>query len=551
MAGIGSNSSRFNISAEVSTVLPQHIKSNAPDLEVFLKKYLEFLELENKSTYYINNIVNNRDLDYTDDHFLSNIQNEIGQSIPKEFATDSRLLYKHLTELYKSRGTIDSINAFFNVLYNDSAEIYFPKDDMLKPSDGRFIENNLDIDNLDNLALSYTGVAADGYRSAYDSEAMSSDSVNLVKIPEIKNIENSKLFIYKVSGYDGGQATSVSLHEVPSTDRAPSEEDYIALGDINWGELGVPSSYVEGSATALVPSYNEWHFKFDIAISPDTELRFYPRGYSATNDGFISDDTKKIQDSFYYQQFSYEIQTGVAPELWRNAFNRLIHTAGFIFFNKISIFSPQPHVPSPIPTLQRSIPEGEPIIYFWLPVVDAKLKFHEIYNGIHGFESIEDRRAQYIAQTRSPGTNTGDPAGNNGDLLVPTLKDIYYLGISLDLEIDSNKHVNTMGPSQYFDKLKFKLTGGVGNWDSVTFLDVVDAVQTYSLPTSFNEASGLPENYIDIKYTKDVANSNMNSILWMETINQNGSWKYDSEAWNAEGYESPTNPIPSYTSWGP
>ena len=72
MAGIGSNSSRFNISAEVSTVLPQHIKSNAPDLEVFLKKYLEFLELENKSTYYINNIVNNRDLDYTDDHFLSN-----------------------------------------------------------------------------------------------------------------------------------------------------------------------------------------------------------------------------------------------------------------------------------------------------------------------------------------------------------------------------------------------------------------------------------------------------------------------------------------------
>jgi len=518
MAGIGSNHSRFNISAEVSTVLPQYIKSNAPDLEVFLKKYLEFLELENESTYYINNILNNRDLDHLDDHFLGNIQNEIGQSIPKEFATDSRLLYKHLTELYKSRGTIDSITAFFNVLYNDSAQIYFPKDDMLKPSDGKFIKNNLDIDNLENKTPSYIGIAANGYKSTYDN-SMSGDSVNFVRIPEIKNIEVTKLFVFAMETNSGPANTykpelqpTISLHEVKSSFREITWEDMEALGEINWGLL----PFDPNLGYFKVPSYNEWHFKFDEYIWANSELRFYPRGYSVTNDGFISDTAKKIQDSYYYQQFSYEIQTGVDPKLWHNAFNRLIHTAGFIFFNKISIHK---SADSPFPMLQFSLDRGEPVIYFWLPVVDAKLKFHDIYNGIHGFMSIEDRKLRF------------DNPGWHNDWSLQGYKDIFYLGISVDLEINDDKHIATMGPAGYFDKMKFKLTGGVKAWDSVTFIDVLDTYQTYRLYDDETLTS-----YKDIKYTKGVANSNMNSIIWPdETLPL---------AWNADGPRSKANPIP-------
>ena len=56
-----------------------------------------------------------------------------------------------------------------------------------------------------------------------------------------------------------------------------------------------------------------------------------------TNDGFLS-DKKYLQDSYYYQKFSYVLRTGANVADWRNAFTRLIHPAGFIFFGEISIF---------------------------------------------------------------------------------------------------------------------------------------------------------------------------------------------------------------------
>ena len=44
-----------------------------------------------------------------------------------------------------------------------------------------------------------------------------------------------------------------------------------------------------------------------------------------------------LQDSFYYQKFSYVLRTGSNIADWSNAFTRLIHPAGFKFFGEIAI----------------------------------------------------------------------------------------------------------------------------------------------------------------------------------------------------------------------
>jgi hypothetical protein len=88
---------KVNISSEVSSILPQHISNESPDLEIFLKKYLEFLETDSKASYHLNTIIDNRDIDSTDDKFLERLQNEVGQPIPRQFPADPRLIYKHLT----------------------------------------------------------------------------------------------------------------------------------------------------------------------------------------------------------------------------------------------------------------------------------------------------------------------------------------------------------------------------------------------------------------------------------------------------------------------
>ena len=53
-----------------------------------------------------------------------------------------------------------------------------------------------------------------------------------------------------------------------------------------------------------------------------------------TNDGFLS-DKMKLQDSYFYQKFSYVIRTGNNVDKWREVYNKLVHPSGFIFFGEI------------------------------------------------------------------------------------------------------------------------------------------------------------------------------------------------------------------------
>ena len=45
----------------------------------------------------------------------------------------------------------------------------------------------------------------------------------------------------------------------------------------------------------------------------------------------------KIQDSFYYQDFSYVVRAGAAIADWRGSVKKAIHPAGFAVFGEVSI----------------------------------------------------------------------------------------------------------------------------------------------------------------------------------------------------------------------
>lgn len=64
------------------------------------------------------------------------------------------------------------------------------------------------------------------------------------------------------------------------------------------------------------------------------------RGQYSNQKGFLSDNIK-LQDSYFYQEFSYVIRTGQNISAWENVFNRLVHPAGFIFFGQIQILIEQ------------------------------------------------------------------------------------------------------------------------------------------------------------------------------------------------------------------
>ena len=54
-------------------------------------------------------------------------------------------------------------------------------------------------------------------------------------------------------------------------------------------------------------------------------------------DGFVSENTKKIQDSLYYQDYSYIIKVGESITNWRDYLKSAIHPAGFYFGGEVNI----------------------------------------------------------------------------------------------------------------------------------------------------------------------------------------------------------------------
>ena len=62
-------------------------------------------------------------------------------------------------------------------------------------------------------------------------------------------------------------------------------------------------------------------------------------GSFLNEDGHLSETTMKIQDSLYYQDFSYVLKVGRSINDWRDSFKKTMHTAGFYFTGQVDITS--------------------------------------------------------------------------------------------------------------------------------------------------------------------------------------------------------------------
>jgi hypothetical protein len=102
-----------------------------------LEAYYEFLEQKGMPNDYIRNSLTFLDADKTLDSFLENFFEEV-RGIPNDIVADKRLLAKHVYDLYASKGTINGVKLLFRILYNEEIDVYLPKLDVLRVSDGKW-----------------------------------------------------------------------------------------------------------------------------------------------------------------------------------------------------------------------------------------------------------------------------------------------------------------------------------------------------------------------------------------------------------------------------
>ena len=89
----------------------------------------------------LNTINDALNIDKADEDFLDMMQKEIAAHIPKNLTANKRNLYKKIIEYYKIRGSSDSVQTFFRLLYNDEVEVEYPYESTLIPSSGNYDES--------------------------------------------------------------------------------------------------------------------------------------------------------------------------------------------------------------------------------------------------------------------------------------------------------------------------------------------------------------------------------------------------------------------------
>ena len=85
------------------------------------------------------------------------------------------------------------------------------------------------------------------------------------------------------------------------------------------------------SGSATIARLDVASATIDVVSVADTDGKFL------NEDGYVSEQTMKVQDSLYYQDFSYVLKVGQSINDWRDSFKKTMHTAGFYFTGQVDL----------------------------------------------------------------------------------------------------------------------------------------------------------------------------------------------------------------------
>jgi hypothetical protein len=154
------------VSSIVKSQIPDFIRSEYPMFVTFLEKYYEWTEQNSNISKEAGDLQNANNIDLADDFYIEELKKELLPFLPVDIALDKRKFLKFATEFYKSKGTVPAIKFLFRTLFNENIDIYLPKDDIFKASDGRWaLPLALRIDTADTNIFNITKTKLTGVTS--------------------------------------------------------------------------------------------------------------------------------------------------------------------------------------------------------------------------------------------------------------------------------------------------------------------------------------------------------------------------------------------------
>ena len=95
---------------------------------------------EGGALFAANNLLDYADVDKTTGDFLEYFRRDFMPTIDTSILADKRLLAKHINNVYLAKGSSASYDFLFRILYGEDIEIAYPKDNMIAPSQSKWLE---------------------------------------------------------------------------------------------------------------------------------------------------------------------------------------------------------------------------------------------------------------------------------------------------------------------------------------------------------------------------------------------------------------------------
>lgn len=270
-----------NISIFVESQLPEFVRTNGPELTSFMKTYYEWMESDTNPVAMTRQLPSFSDVDLIPDNFFKNLRNQFMKDFPATIA-DEKILLKNIVDFYKSRGSEKSYRMLFRILFgDDKISFYYPGVDILRASDGRWVVKK---------SLKFSILGNPDLESIVSIRGQISGAI----------ARKDQLISYLSNGFVVNELFITHIFGEFINDEILVNAD---TGE-NFGRLTEPMVVYDGA-------------------------------WEGTN-GFLSWD-KKLEDNNYYQEFSYEIKSGVSIAQFKEPVYQLVHPTGTKLFAKLGL----------------------------------------------------------------------------------------------------------------------------------------------------------------------------------------------------------------------
>ena len=347
----------------VKEQLPEFVKADYQTFVSFIQAYYEFLEQDRGARDAIRNARQYQDIDTTIDAFVEQFKSEFAKDIPEVILADKANLYKNIKDFYQSKGSEKSFELLFRILFNENISFFYPSTTLLRPSDGKWTNDRtirvrkLVGDSFRFISTKITG-ATSGATAVVENVLFYQDGPNEVyelflNIDSIKGefiagetidamygtVELSAEIYYafngitltnRGTGYSEGDIIPVSGGS--GVNAAAKVAVVGTLGEIKKIDI---LNFGSGYNTPPTVDFSGIGNGDAIGVVSSGALCAYP-GYYVGVDGQLSENVK-LQDSKYYQAFSYVIRVGQSINIWRDVVKKVLHPAGLALFGEVTI----------------------------------------------------------------------------------------------------------------------------------------------------------------------------------------------------------------------